>query len=1163
MGQPVRAPTTTAPRGPLRWRAPRAWRALLAPREPRAALLALVPGDPLELRVLVAERLAARDFVADAALVVVRAAARIAAALRPGSDRSGGSAGLRIGPAWLVAIVDDVLVDDGPASAVPAACTSDPGRAGTRSADLRRCAVEHLVERAFRRRALMERRAVLAVLLERDELELVAQRAQVDVSTLARRVRATLGALARAVAPAAPCRCYRAVPADSGADSVFLAALASELAPDARRALAALRVLHATRRGPHTSFDVAHVERELAEHERVRRVAAWRAQLAHALNRALPADSYLDYSVRERSAHDAQRERQERGAALGARGIVCDPFTPPLAAAQQLVAGLRAAVDERSAGQVTPHELELWQARLEHASATPRALAAALIEVARRAADSRDMRTAVAAARDGVAALLDAGAPGAALEVARTFGLECDPLVRVAHTALAGPLVDTPVGQEPLLEPRRRPRAAERRGVGRRDAVGRGPHVRAREPRSAAAFGATVLCVVRSLGGACEVVHLDVAPECEVVAVPGAVPTAEEPEVVQLDPGARRVLARWIRDAAGMARGWVQLELRHGLPLDPRCLAALAAAWELAVVSLPRAITRTAEDTPRPVARHAPLRRDASAVEEGPVAAAARELVARLGVGTAQRRWSLFVADVRLAGESLAGAPLHAADQGSADLDELLRARVSGRAPARGGSCWSRLAHGGGARLGERTLRASGALQRALLDDEPVDIGVDPSRLAAHVSAQSGVVLGATSPLGARYVLALESARREPFAPMDVSAWQRVLAAEALRLDLARRSAACAAVGEGEVALPSDEPGALHLARQVAAAAASGAVVALVGPPGVGRRSLACQLHVEARRAGRVVQIVVGAARVTYGERARDGGQGVAELGMAELGIEAPGMTQVATGDTAVLVGVERLDAAGQLALAARIAGAATRRVGESEAHAGLACVLPAAPRVLAARGQLVPELAARLSPWSFVLPPLCEVRHRVPNIMAALLQRVARRRAGPPRALADGALALLWRGTWPCNMLDLSAVAERIGGDGGPPGSPPCTQAEVAAAVAAVGLEPVTRLASREPRASDVAAAVWCTRTAGGRINKARAAAWLGWDADTLAARLVDLGFTDLEVAARALSREAGRDPSAQRETGPLTFHEEVHPPSEAPPGAGGRRGSNGSKSV
>lgn len=240
---------------------------------------------------------------------------------------------------------------------------------------------------------------------------------------------------------------------------------------------------------------------------------------------------------------------------------------------------------------------------------------------------------------------------------------------------------------------------------------------------------------------------------------------------------------------------------------------------------------------------------------------------------------------------------------------------------------------------------------------------------------------------------------------------------------------------------------------------------------------------------------------------------------MCELGIAATRVPAAAAGDTTVLVGVERLDAAGQLALAARLAGAAAGCGGAGDACASLAVVLPAAPRVLAERGQLVPELASRLSPWSLVLPPLCDVRHRIPAIVAALLERVARRRTMPPRKLTDGAIGLLWRGTWPCNALDLLAVAERIGGDGRGSGGPPCTQVEVAQAIDAVGLEPVTRLASREPRASDVAGALWCTRTAGGRSNKARAAVWLGWDADTLAARLVDLGFTDLDAAARALS--------------------------------------------
>jgi hypothetical protein len=287
-------------------------------------------------------------------------------------------------------------------------------------------------------------------------------------------------------------------------------------------------------------------------------------------------------------------------------------------------------------------------------------------------------------------------------------------------------------------------------------------------------------------------------------------------------------------------------------------------------------------------------------------------------------------------------------------------------------------------------------------------------------------------------------------------------------------------------------------------------------------------LHVEARRRGRLVHAVLSPSD------------------------DAP-LERVAAGDTLVLIGVERVAVPGQLALAARLAGAHVMGRDDTGREA-LAFVLPCAPRALVERGQLAPELAARLAAWSLVSPPLCDVRQRIPGIFATLLARVARRRGAEARRVADGAVGLLWRGTWPCNVLDLLAVAERLGAAS----ATPYTQAAVASAIAAIGLEPVARLASREPRPRDVAGALWCTRTAGGRVNKARAAGWLGWDADTLAARLVDLGLIDLAAVGRALGGGQEEGPvRAARDGSP----EEALPPSVAPPGAGGRRGSNRSK--
>ena len=57
-------------------------------------------------------------------------------------------------------------------------------------------------------------------------------------------------------------------------------------------------------------------------------------------------------------------------------------------------------------------------------------------------------------------------------------------------------------------------------------------------------------------------------------------------------------------------------------------------------------------------------------------------------------------------------------------------------------------------------------------------------------------------------------------------------------------------------------------------------------------------------------------------------------------------------------------------------------------------------------------------------------------------------------------------------------------------------------------GIELSRRLPSRAPRERDVVEALLATRHKNGAPNKTRASAYLGWDPDTLVARMADLGL-------------------------------------------------------
>jgi hypothetical protein len=88
-----------------------------------------------------------------------------------------------------------------------------------------------------------------------------------------------------------------------------------------------------------------------------------------------------------------------------------------------------------------------------------------------------------------------------------------------------------------------------------------------------------------------------------------------------------------------------------------------------------------------------------------------------------------------------------------------------------------------------------------------------------------------------------------------------------------------------------------------------------------------------------------------------------------------------------------------------------------------------------------------------------------------------------------------------------------------------PITPDDVARIAHSFTIELARKLNSRHPLRSDLIAALRATRTAGGRINKTRAAQFLGWDPDTLVARMQDLGVGD----ASALDAPAWLNESAQ----------------------------------
>ena len=81
--------------------------------------------------------------------------------------------------------------------------------------------------------------------------------------------------------------------------------------------------------------------------------------------------------------------------------------------------------------------------------------------------------------------------------------------------------------------------------------------------------------------------------------------------------------------------------------------------------------------------------------------------------------------------------------------------------------------------------------------------------------------------------------------------------------------------------------------------------------------------------------------------------------------------------------------------------------------------------RQMAAQGQLLPDLAFRLTAVRFAIPPLRQRREDIAPIAQALLERLCARYQQRPVVMGPGALARLLQHTWPGNIRELASALE------------------------------------------------------------------------------------------------------------------------------------------
>jgi DNA-binding NtrC family response regulator len=252
---------------------------------------------------------------------------------------------------------------------------------------------------------------------------------------------------------------------------------------------------------------------------------------------------------------------------------------------------------------------------------------------------------------------------------------------------------------------------------------------------------------------------------------------------------------------------------------------------------------------------------------------------------------------------------------------------------------------------------------------------------------------------------------------------------------------------------------------------------------------------------------------------------------------------------TLVLDDVEELDLEMQDELLHWIEGVGACAEGrelESASRPDAAAITRRAPRLLATTrqglapaaqaGKLRHDLALRLQRLQLRVPALKERREDVLPLVQCLAQRFAEEEDVTVPSFADEALALLWRQPWEGNVRELENVVYKLvilppSEAGGRP--KPIDAEHVARVARSFDLELVRKLNSRHPSRTDLLAALRVTRLGAGRINKTRAALFMGWDPDTLVARMDDLGLderTELDPSAWAVDvpRPSAR-PSAE----------------------------------
>ena len=376
----------------------------------------------------------------------------------------------------------------------------------------------------------------------------------------------------------------------------------------------------------------------------------------------------------------------------------------------------------------------------------------------------------------------------------------------------------------------------------------------------------------------------------------------------------------------------------------------------------------------------------------------------------------------------------------------------------------------------------AGILRRAVCAGGAVTFDEPDPRLSLHPAAASGLALP-LGPRGATYgVLLIESSRRHDFTDLArgkltqcMEEWSGVVHLARMRRWYAER------FGRAPY-LPIESSGFRGFASRVTRVGSSREVVSLRGPAGVGKSVVARWLHYEGsdREAALCLipagSLVADALRDHLDER---------------------------SGQTVLLEGVEELGVEAQLVLSTYLDSARSR----GDRAPRLIVTSEVDLREAVSVGSFRQDLASQLDRLRLFVPPLAARREELSGLIAHLIRREAGQRAAP--VLDEEATALLWRQAWTGGVREVDSFISMLLNEAE---DREVLGAEFVSKVAAEShYEMIQKIPSRHPRRADLLSALVTTATRGGRVNKTRAARFLGWDPDTLVARMEDLAIPEV----------------------------------------------------